>query len=194
MGCPDSSDVSFFYHRGQLVTMRGTIDLFTARIILGFVIVGIFALYLLGIFSQGFVSAFTCEQNTIQQVSNWIQKMSVPAANQFSDKFVIQDCVEYIDASGIKFKSQKSVQKFNGPQSLGAYPIKFDFEDFELQGTSNRITPRSDTYDVTLDPPDSITIENKVETPSGQSGTKPPSPTGPPSSESGLANQPASPT
>lgn len=130
----------------------------------------VISLYFLG-FASINVFGFACEQDTIGQVNIWIEKMVIPGAQDFKDEFRVADCVEYINKEGVKFKPQKEPQKFFAPKSVGGYQINFEFEGFDFSGTEERIPPRSDSYDVTIKPPNLITIHKSKAASTSSSGT-----------------------
>ncbi len=140
--------------------MKGIgIGLFVAVIIIPAIVVFITLL------SFGFISAeafgLGCEQDVIAQISNWVQKMKVPAAQEFDDKFRARDCIEHITKEGIKFKKQ-DIRKFYLDYVEGKQenPVFFEFDGFSVEDGKVRLQER--TYDVTVDPDSkTITIHNR---------------------------------
>ncbi len=133
--------------------MKGGLGLFFATVLIGIVLIA-GVLFLTGFAPKAF--GFTCERDTFDQVNNWIQKISQPAAGPFDDEFRVGDCVDYItEDEGIKFKSGDKTDF----KDIGGTEVKF------VTG-GQKIFPRDKPYDVRIDP-----SQNTITILTGNEGT-----------------------
>lgn len=148
--------------------MKGIgIDLFIATIFIGIIIIVIASLVTSDTLFKA-VFGDTCDSQTRQKLSVWIEKLKSSATPNtgFTDElFVNKDCIEFITHEGIKFKSDEEVTVFT-KTSCDPSPdavrnkcgeedvIVFEFED-------ERILPFESPLNVRIIPPNKIQFVNR---------------------------------
>lgn len=144
--------------------MKGiAVGIFVAAIAIPVIILMITVL----LFGTTFTSvyAFDCRQDTIDQVSGWIEKMKLSTAQGFDAEFRVGSCVEYIseEENGIKFKDDDRVTQFTMGENFQDRKVVFEIQDV---GTAERtkILASTDSYVVRIVPSETkIIIGGRVQ-------------------------------